>query len=58
MSACHSTNTTARRVDLVFEELCSLGEAQTKKPCPDCGKKAPRIVSSFAIFAWRERGTL
>jgi putative FmdB family regulatory protein len=35
--------------DLVFEELCSLGEAQTKKPCPDCGTKAPRIVSSFAI---------
>ena len=27
--------------DLVFEELCSLGEAQTKKPCPDCGTKAP-----------------
>ena len=35
--------------DIVFEELCSLGEAQTKKPCPDCGRKAPRIVSSFAI---------
>ncbi len=35
--------------DIVFEELCSLGEAKTKKPCPDCGRKAPRIVSSFAI---------
>ena len=35
--------------DAVFEELCSLGEAHAKKPCPDCGKKAPRIVSSFAI---------
>ena len=35
--------------DAVFEELCSLGEAHTKKRCPGCGKKAPRIVSSFAI---------
>ena len=35
--------------DHVFEELCSLSEASKKKPCPDCGKRAPRIVSSFAI---------
>lgn len=35
--------------DSVFEELCSLGEASKKKPCPSCGNRAPRIVSAFAI---------
>ena len=35
--------------DYIFEELCSLSEFSKKKACPSCGKKAPRIVSSFAI---------
>jgi len=35
--------------DSVFEELCSLHEASKKKACPSCGKRAPRIVSAFAI---------
>jgi putative FmdB family regulatory protein len=35
--------------DFTFEELSSLSESSKKKPCPDCGKKAPRTVSAFAI---------
>jgi putative FmdB family regulatory protein len=32
-----------------FEILASLSEATKKKPCPVCGKRAPRIASAFAI---------
>jgi len=35
--------------DLTFELLTSLSDATKKKPCPDCGRKAPRTVSAFAI---------
>ncbi len=35
--------------DFTFEELSSLSESSRKKPCPECGKKAPRTVSAFAI---------
>ncbi|MBI3247376.1 MAG: zinc ribbon domain-containing protein [Deltaproteobacteria bacterium] len=35
--------------DLTFELLTSLSEMAKKKPCPDCGSKAPRTVSAFAI---------
>ncbi|MGE0823472.1 MAG: FmdB family zinc ribbon protein [Candidatus Binatia bacterium] len=35
--------------DFTFEELSSLSESSKKKPCPECGKKAPRTVSAFAI---------
>ncbi|MBI3304203.1 MAG: zinc ribbon domain-containing protein [Deltaproteobacteria bacterium] len=35
--------------DLTFEVLTSLSEALKKKPCPECGRRAPRIVSAFAI---------
>lgn len=35
--------------DFTFEELSSLSESNKKKPCPDCGRKAPRTVSAFAI---------
>ena len=35
--------------DLIFEELAALSEATKKKPCPECGRKAPRTVSAFAI---------
>jgi len=35
--------------DLTFEVLASLSEASKKKPCPECGRRAPRIVSAFAI---------
>ena len=35
--------------DLTFELLTSLGDATKKKACPDCGRKAPRTVSAFAI---------
>jgi len=35
--------------DLTFEVLTSLSEASKKKPCPECGRRAPRIVSAFAI---------
>lgn len=35
--------------DLTFEVLSALSEATKKKPCPACGKRAPRIVSAFAI---------
>lgn len=34
---------------LTFEELSSIRESNKKKPCPECGKRAPRIVSAFAI---------
>lgn len=35
--------------DLTFELLTSLSDSAKKKPCPDCGRKAPRTVSAFAI---------
>jgi putative FmdB family regulatory protein len=35
--------------DLTFEVLTSLSEAAKKKPCPECSRRAPRIVSAFAI---------
>ncbi len=35
--------------DFTFEELSSLSESAKKKPCPDCGRRAPRTVSAFAI---------
>ena len=35
--------------ELTFEVLASLSEASKKKPCPECGKRAPRIASAFAI---------
>lgn len=35
--------------DLTFEVLTSLSEGSKKKPCPECGRRAPRIVSAFAI---------
>ena len=34
---------------LTFEELSSMRESNRKKACPSCGKRAPRIVSAFAI---------
>ena len=34
---------------LTFEELTPMSESAKKKPCPECGKRAPRIVSAFAI---------
>jgi len=35
--------------DYTFELLTSLSESTKKKPCPECGHKAPRTVSAFAI---------
>ncbi|MEW6297090.1 MAG: zinc ribbon domain-containing protein [Thermodesulfobacteriota bacterium] len=35
--------------DVTFEVLAPLSEASKKKPCPDCGRRAPRVVSAFAI---------
>ena len=35
--------------DFTFEVLTALSEASKKKPCPECGRRAPRIVSAFAI---------
>jgi putative FmdB family regulatory protein len=35
--------------DMTFELLTSLSDSTKKKPCPDCGRKAPRTVSAFAI---------
>jgi putative FmdB family regulatory protein len=35
--------------DHTFELLTSLSDSTKKKPCPDCGRKAPRTVSAFAI---------
>lgn len=35
--------------DSTFEVLTALSESAKKKPCPECGRKAPRTVSAFAI---------
>jgi putative FmdB family regulatory protein len=35
--------------DFTFEELSALSESAKKRPCPECGKRAPRTVSAFAI---------
>jgi putative FmdB family regulatory protein len=35
--------------ELTFEVLTSLSEVAKKKPCPECGRRAPRTVSAFAI---------
>ena len=35
--------------DRIFEDLSRLSDGQKRKPCPVCGKRAPRIVSGFAI---------
>jgi putative FmdB family regulatory protein len=35
--------------DFTFELLTALSESTKKKPCPECGRKAPRTVSAFAI---------
>jgi putative FmdB family regulatory protein len=35
--------------DFTFEVLTPLNESAKKKPCPECGKRAPRTVSAFAI---------
>jgi putative FmdB family regulatory protein len=35
--------------DFTFELLTTLSESSKKKPCPECGRKAPRTVSAFAI---------
>lgn len=37
------------RCDLTFEELSLMRASHKKKACPACGKRAPRIVSAFAI---------
>ena len=35
--------------DFTFEVLASLSGRQEKSACPECGRRAPRVVSSFAI---------
>lgn len=35
--------------DLTFEMLTALSDASKKKSCPECGRRAPRVVSAFAI---------
>ena len=35
--------------DFTFEVLTPLSESAKKKPCPECGTRAPRTVSAFAI---------
>ena len=35
--------------EFTFEILATLSEADKKKPCPECGRRSPRIVSAFAI---------
>lgn len=37
------------RCDLTFEVLAAVGEANRRRPCPECGKLSPRIASTFAI---------
>lgn len=37
------------RCDFTFEELSLISESHKKKACPECSKRAPRIVSAFAI---------
>ena len=37
--------------DYTFEELSPLSESTKKRPCPECGKRAPRTVSAFASGA-------
>jgi putative FmdB family regulatory protein len=37
--------------DLTFEVLASVAQANRRRPCPECGKPAPRIASAFAIVS-------
>jgi len=38
----------------VFEAIRPMREASIPVPCPDCSRDAPRIMSSFSAFTFRD----
>ena len=40
--------------DGIFESIRPMREASLPVPCPECNQDAPRIMSSFAAFTFRD----
>jgi putative FmdB family regulatory protein len=38
----------------IFEEIRQMREASDPAPCPECGREAPRMMSTFSAFTMRE----
>jgi putative FmdB family regulatory protein len=38
----------------IFEEIRQMREASLPMPCPECNRDAPRIMSSFNAFVFRD----
>lgn len=38
----------------VFEEIRQMRDASDPSPCPECGREAPRTMSTFAAFTMRD----
>ena len=38
----------------IFETIRQMREASLPVPCPDCNRDAPRIMSSFSAFTFRD----
>lgn len=38
----------------VFEEIRQMRDASDPSPCPECGREAPRMMSTFAAFTMRD----
>ncbi len=43
-----------RRCNGIFESIRSMREASEPLPCPECNRDAPRIMSSFNAFTFRD----
>jgi putative FmdB family regulatory protein len=38
----------------IFEEIRQMRDASDPSPCPECGREAPRMMSTFAAFTMRD----
>ena len=38
----------------VFEEIRQMRDASDPSPCPECGREAPRVMSTFSAFTMRD----